>query len=333
MTAAVMHRERRTARPFELPPSVGDLLKGVSLRFGDHTIEADGSLQWDDPDTFALQPVEIQWHPEETFDDFMTELSGVARYLDLDIGDLALVVTATTRYLGMLDIVETIPLNTFGIHRNTVDLRRSRPDAAGLLSGVRGGRIDAYLLLLTEQERTTLRPWRKGTWLAQAHFIIATDHDERLFRPVPLTGAVRHDLDLSAGVMRHVEISGPVWESYDPDAPPTVYLDAAILAEVAARPKEPVSRLLQAELACLFIRSVLAAAYAERREWRHRSWSDLQDSLLGRVVRAIVGPSQTVAYDAHLQGLADDGIERLASESESAVELMGSVRDGLRNGR
>lgn len=333
MTGVSLHWERRTARPFDLPPSIGDLLKGTSLRFGENTIEARGSLQWDDPTTFASQPVAITWHDEETFDDFKTELAGVAGYLDLDLRDLALVITATSRYLGMSNIVEIIPLDAFGVHRNTVDLRRSRPHAAGLSSGVRGGRIDTYLLLMTAQTPTALRPWRKGTWLARTHFTIATDHDERLFRPVALTGALRDEKALSSGVMRHVEISGSVWEPYDPDVPPTVYLDAAILADIAARPREPVSRLLQAELACTFIRSVLAVAYAERTEWKHLGWSGLRDSLLGRVVRAIVGQQTEAVYEAHLQRLAEDGIERLASESESAIELMGSVREGLRGGR
>ena len=330
-----MHDETRTTRPFSLPDEIEDLFTQTTLRFGKERVDAGASVLWEDPDTFGQQPVELTWCSGDIFDDFLDRLRRIAGTMAVGLGDLAFAITATTRYLGTHDVVAVIPLNTLHESGNAIDLRHHGPNAAGLCAGVRGGRIDAYLLLWKQRARTAaLQPWRKGTWLARTHFTIATDHDEHLFRPQPLTGAEREEEGLSPGVMRHVKIQGPVWEAYDPDHPPIVYVDADTLSEMAAHPREPVSRILQAELACVFLRSVLTAAYAQRSEWENGGWETLRDSLLGRVLRAIVGRSRTAAdYERELRLLARGGTERLASEGEAAVEVMSSVRDALRRGR
>lgn len=335
MINAYMHDETRTTRPFALPVDIDDLFAQTSLRFGKETVGAGASIVWEDPETYGQKPVELVWYPGDLFEDFLNRLQSIADALSVELGDLAFVVTATTRYLRVQDVVAVIPLDTLDESSNTVDLLHCKPDAAGLGSGVRGGRIDAYLLLWKQLERTAaLRPWRKGTWLVRTHFTIATDHEESLFRPLPLTTTEREEEGLSPGVMRHVKIRTPVWEDYDPDHPPIVYVDADTLSEMAAHPKDPVSRILQAELACVFLRSVLTAAYARRSEWENGGWETVRDSLLGRVLRAIVGRSRPARdYERELRLLAQGGTERLASEGEAAVEVMRSVRDALRGGR
>lgn len=330
-----MHDETRTTRPFALPVDIDDLFMQTNLRFGKEKVDAGASVLWEDPDTYGQKPVELTWYSGDLFEDFLDRLRSVAEALAVELGDLAFAITTTTRYLGIQDVVAVIPLDTLDESGNVVDLRHRKPDAAGLSSGVRGGRIDAYLLLWKQQKQTAaLRPWRKGTWLARTHFTIATDHEESLFLPQPLTDTERKEEGLSPGVMRHVKIQGPVWEDYDPDHPPIVYVDADTLSEMEAHPKDPVSRILQAELACVFLRSVLTAAYAQRDEWENGGWETVRGSLLGRVLRAIVGRSRPAReYERELRRLAQGGAERLASEGEAAVEVMSSVRDALRGSR
>lgn len=327
-----MHRETRHVRPFVVPTILEDLFEATVLRFGEETVEAGHILHWDYPDAYASQPVILAWSKDGEFEDFRTALRQGAEEMGIPQNELALVVTATTRYLGVLDIVAMLPVADLRGTHDTVDLRRLKPNAAGLLSGVRGGRVDVYLLLSRQREQRVLEPWRKGTWLSHTWFTIATDREESLFRPLPLNGEMRTELGLSEGVLRHVVMAGDVWEPYDPDNSPVLYFDANTLNDVAARPRDPVSRLVQAELVCVFLRGVLAQAYADREEWRNMDWGELRDSLLGRVIQAVVGRSRAAAeYEAHLAQLEREGPERLASECESAVGLLEPIQRAFGN--
>lgn len=327
-----MHRETRPVRPFVVPAILADLFEATVLRFGEETVEAGHTLQWDYPDAYASQPVILAWSKDGEFEGFRDALIQGAEEMDIPQNDLALVVTATTRYLGVLDIVAILPVADLHGTQGTVDLRRLQPNPAGLLSGVRGGRVDVYLLLLRQRKRKALEPWRKGTWLSHTRFTIATDREESLFRPLPLDRDVRAELGLSEGVLRHVVVGGNVWEPYDPDNSPVLYFDADTLSDVAARPRDPVSRIIQAELVCVFLRGVFAQAYADRDEWRNMDWGDLRESLLGRAVQAVVGRSKTAAqYQAHLAQLDQEGPEHLSSECESAVGLMGPIQQAFGN--
>lgn len=326
-----MNRERRIARPYrDISRSLTDALDSAVLVFGDKRIPANSRHQWDDSANYGEQAVILEWRTDDDPQAFLTTLREGCSESGLPLDGLALVVTATSRYLGFVDILFNRRLDELDQLDPALDLRAEKDDAAAWKTSVRGCRVDAYLLLSRTLQEQPLRPWRKGVWLSKASFVVATDYTKSLFRPTKLDADQRKRLDLSAQVLRHVRLPESVWEEYDPEEPPEVYLDEEIMALVAAQPKALSSRLAQAELVYVFLRSVLTDAYVRRDEWKELEWGDIANSLLGKVLRAIAGRRAPAAECARLMDdLATGHLERLVSECEGATEIRALLRGGF----
>ena len=327
-----MNRERRLARPFAgLSRSLTDALDGAALRFGDRIVPADARLQWEDPDRYGEQDLLLEWRASGTMSDFRADLRRGCSESDLPPDALALVVTATSRYLGFVDVLVAHSLDDLDELEPTLDLRAERPDAAAWRTSARGCRVDAYLLLSRALPEEPLRPWRKGVWLSRAGFTVATDYAESLFRPRRLDDRARTRFGLSAQVLRYVRLPDNIWDEYEADDPPEAYLDAEIMDEIAARPRALAARLAQVELAQVFLRSVLADACLNREQWKDREWREIEKSLLGKVIRAICGKGASSKDCARwMDELAGGNLEKVVSESEGATEIRSLLHDALR---
>lgn len=326
-----MNRERRIARPYRgISRSLTDALDSAVLVFGDERVPANSRLQWDDSANYGEQAVLLEWRTDDDPQAFLTTLREGCSESGLPLDGLALVVTATSRYLGFVDILFNRRLDELDQLDPALDLRAGKSDAASWETSVRGCRVDAYLLLSRTLQEQPLRPWRKGVWLSKASFVVATDYTETLFRPTKLDAIQRKRLGLSAQVLRHVRLPESVWEEYDREEPPEVYLDEEIMALITAQPKALSSRLAQAELAYVFLRSILTEAYVKRDEWKELEWSDIANSLLGKVLRAISGKRAPAAECASLMDdLAAGHLEKLVSECEGATEIRSLLRGGF----
>lgn len=326
-----MNRERRIARPYrDISRSLTDALDSAVLVFGDERVPANSRLQWDDSANYGEQAVILEWRTDDDPQAFLTTLREGCAESGLPLDGLALVVTATSRYLGFVDILFNRRLDELDQLDPTLDLRAEKDDAAAWETSVRGCRVDAYLLLSRTLQEQPLRPWRKGVWLSKSSFTVATDYTKSLFRPTKLDAIQRKRLDLSAQVLRHVRLPESVWEEYDPEEPPEVYLDEEIMALIAAQPKALSSRVAQAELIYVFLRSVLTEAYVKRDEWNGLEWSEIANSLLGKVLRAISRRGASAAERAKLMDdLAAGRLEKLVSECEGATEIRSLLRGGF----
>lgn len=327
-----MNRERRLARPFAgLSPSLTEALDGAALRFGDRIVPADARLQWEDPDRYGEQDILLEWRASGTMSDFRADLRRGCSESGLPADSVALVVTATSRYLGFVDVLAFHSLEDLDELEPALDLRAERPDAAAWKTGVRGCRVDAYLLLSRALREEPLRPWRKGVWLSRAGFTVATDFTESLFRPRRLDDRARTRFGLSSQVMRYMRLPENIWDDYEPDDPPEAYLDADIMDEINARPRALASRIAQVELAQVFLRSVLAEACLNREHWHDREWPEIEKSLLGKVLRAICGKSASPEECTRwMDELASGNLERVVAESEGATEIRSLLHDALR---
>lgn len=327
-----MNRERRLARPFAgLSPSLTEALDGTALRFGDRTVPADARLQWEDPDRYGEQDIFLAWCPPGRMSDFRANLRRGCSESSLPPDSLALVVTATSRYLGFVDVLVVHSLDDLDELEPEMDLRAEKPDAAAWRTSTRGCRVDAYLLLSRALHEEPLRPWRKGVWLSRAGFTVATDYTESLFRPRRLDDRARTRFGLSAQVMRYVRLPDNIWDEYEADDPPEAYLDAEIMDEIAARPRALASRIAQVELVQVFLHSVLADACLNREHWKDREWPEIEKSLLGKVLRAICGKGASAKECAHrMDELAGGHLERVVAESEGATEIRSLLHDALR---
>ncbi len=329
-----MNRETREARPFRIPEPAEGVFDAAVLRFGGKTCEADSRLLWEASESYAQQPVVLEWCPETGFDGFRGKLRQAAAELEGVWGKpapLALMVTVTSRYLSLMDRVFEHRLDRLDSLERILDLGSGERRPAGLRTGSRGGRVDAYLLLDERAPKKVLSPWRKGTWLPRVRFTIATEYAKDLFRPRPLTAAGRKELGLTPEAVRHVRFHESTWEQNDPE-PPELYLDSDLYDEFANRPKAPISRSMQTELAGFFLRAVLTDACGNRGEWEDREWGELRDSLLGRVVRTIAGKKAPVRRcEDWLNELRYGNLEKTISAAEGAIGMRSVMLEAIRD--
>ena len=315
-----MNREIREVRP--VPKSLERILESAILRFGSEELPAGGRLVWEDPETYARQPVSIEWARPEDFGLWREKLRRGAADLGIALDSLALIVSVSSRYLGFTDLV---------FERSVADLDPivglSPSDAVGLRSPSRGAQVNVWLAV--SRKIRTSRRYRKGTWLARANFTITTDIGPGLFRITPLDDETRPRLNLGKEVLRYVRFDEvhEIWDSYDRERPPEVYLDADILAAITRNPKSPVSVLLQIELTCVVMRAVLARAVAHRSSLEDHTWSDLKDSLVGRVIALTVGKDRPRhEYEDRLGKIRSGDLEDLAAHCEDAIELRSTLK-------
>lgn len=304
------------------------------LVFGEKRVPADARLQWNDAETYHDQAVSLEWRADDDPHAFLSGLREGCVESGLPPDGLALVVTATSRYLGFVDILFNRPLDELDELDPALDLRSEKPDAAAWETGVRGCRVEAYLLLSRTLRERPLRPWRKGVWLSKASFTVATDYTESLFRPRKLDAIQRKRFGLSQQVLRYVRLPESVWKEYDPEEPPEVYVDEEVLTQIAAQPKTLPSRLAQAELAYVFLRSVLTDAHVNREEWKELEWGEIANSLLGKVLRAVAGKSASAAECTRwMDTLGTRNWESVVAECEGVTEIRALLRDAFRDGR
>lgn len=323
-----MNRERRLARPFAgISKALTEALNEAVLHFGNGRIKAGARLHWQDSDSYPAQTVLLEWCPSGNFEDFQAELRLGCRESELSPDALALVVTATSKYLGFVDELVRHSLDKLDALQSVLDLRVESPDAAAWQTSIRGCRIDAYLLLARQIEEKRLRPWRKGVWLSRATFTIKADHTAALYELKRLDGVARDRFELSARVVRYINLPDRIWEDDAMEQIPELYLDADILDRIDARPNAMESQVAQAELVNLFLRSVLTDAHINRDEWRSYEWKEIETSILGRVLRSISG---TEASDRECtrwkNELSDGNLEKVLSECEGVTNFRALLR-------
>ena len=323
-----MNRERRLARPFTgISKALTDALKATVLHFGSGRIKSGARLHWQNSDRYAEQPVLLEWRPADSFADFQAKLRLGCLESGLPADALALLVTATSRYLGFVDELVRHPVDQLDALDSVINLRTEKPDAAAWRTAVRGCRIDAYLLLSRELEEKRLRPWRKGVWFSRATFTVKADHAAALYVLRRLDRVARDRFELSERVVRYINLPDRIWEDDANEQIPELYLDADILDRIEARPNAMDGQIAQAELVNLFLRSVLTDAYIHRDEWRSCEWEEIETSILGRVLRSISGPGVSDReYTRWKNELSDGNLERVLSECEGVTDFRSLLR-------
>lgn len=323
-------KEVRTIRPFAVPGVLARALGGSVLHFGDLSCPADSSISLDlDPHTYAMRPVHLEWAPnEEEFEAFKGHLTEGVSSMDVSPAALSLVVEASTPYLKRVDLVLAHPLSEIeGLER--VSSLTDRRRAAAFEAGHHGCVVDAFVLLNQDVERRALRPWRKGTWLARVKFALTTDIARAMFRPFPLDDETRDRLGLPAKTIRYFDMGDhdPL-EPYDAQPnEPVLYVDEDLLAELTASSNTPASIGLQLQLALDFIAAVVHDA-SRREALEDLSLADLEDSLLGRVLRVTAGSSREDDQKILLGWVRSDP-GKVVAKAEHTIDLQKRLIESL----
>lgn len=317
-----MSRETRTVRPFH-SGSLENALDGVRFRFGDEECEPGGSMLVDDPETFARNRGEIIWAPTDHFAEFKRRIRESTATSDVDPSALGLLVTASTTFIRRTQIVLLRSLNDLeSLDRVTPITHSERPIA--LRTGFHGAVVEVYVLLLRRLPRRPLQPWRKGTWLARAKFTIDVDRGTELFRLTPLDNEKRAELGIPEKALRYVDLEDyDLLEPFGNSEPPRFYVDERWLAHLSARHSSPVGVALQAQLVLDFIAAVMwqGAVNAAELEVDTRSWDDVEDSLLGRVLRFAAGPSASAEDKQMLLKTARTKPEQVLAKVEHVIDI------------
>jgi len=278
-----MSRERRVVPPYRLPPGLAGVLDDAVFRLGDLECSAGGRVIV--PDRSDFQEHRGCLRLADDHQEFLTNLGSGLDALGLEPGDVALFVLCQSVYLGLSEQrwYGVGDVKRFGGELDLSDCRTLR-------AGNRGARVRVYVILARHLERSDLRPWRKGTWLARTEFLLQTDWMGSLFRPIPLSDAVREELGLPAGALRYVQFA-----DYDPLAPdedanrPQFYVDESLLARINASGSGPAGKLAQIQLAFDLVTAIVHRSSGALRENDLPAWADIQETLLGRVLRIAAG--------------------------------------------
>ena len=305
------------------------MLQKAVLRFGSDTCKAGGRITILDPELHVRKRAEIQWTPDdESFEAFRRTLAEGAVADGFDRSGLTLLVLATTPYLKITNVVHEISCANLDAMARVVALTEPKRPAA-FCAPHHGATVDVFLLLSRALEPLPLRPWRRGTWLARETFSIATERSQRLFHPRPLDDETRKQFGLPRKTMRYVRMDdvNPL-EPYDAGAI-DLYVDRELLDDLSARARSPVSLAMQLQLAQDVIAAIVHASAARASDLKGRTWTDLGDSLLARVLRiaAKAGPS----HEQLLREVTADPAKVIA-HAESALDVLVRTREAVRDG-
>ena len=179
-----MNRETRTVRPFIVAGRLASALEDVRFNLGSVSCEPDGRILMQDPDEYLRAEPVLTWAQDDpAFDGFRGALTEEIAKNRIEPVAASLIVTAHAPYLKLTDLVFSHPLSELSSLSRALTLRGDRRPAA-LRANTHGAVITAYIALNREMpDAGSLRPWRKGTWLARAVF--------RLRRTCPLYSSVR----------------------------------------------------------------------------------------------------------------------------------------------
>ena len=324
-----MSSETRTVRPFAISRTLTNVLSSAVFRFGGDKCEAGGRITVLEPELHVQKRAEIQWtSDDQSFGTFRKALVESAAADGFDPPALALLVTAATPYLKITNVVyQESCMNLDAMPRVVALTEPDRPEV--FCAPHHGATVHVFLLLARALEPMPLRPWRRGTWLARETFRIATEESQRLFHPKPLDDETRKEFGLPRKTMRYVRMDDvdPL-EPYDGEAL-DLYVDRELLDDLSARPRSPVSQATQLQLAQDVIAAVVHAAAARGSDLKGRTWTDLGESLLARVLR--IAAKAGVSQEQLLREVTDEPAKVIAY-AESALDVLVRTREAVRNG-
>jgi hypothetical protein len=287
-----VNSEQREIRPYPRAQLVQSTLESCRLGVGEYLLEPGDSLDVRAVD-YATQHVELHLAVNEhELEALQEDLVRHVAALELDPDDVELVVITSTQRLKLAEI----PWRTSLAHLHAEPTRimlaapHHRPDSFDAPFG--GVRIDLYCLLSRQLSPLPLRPWRKGTWLADLRWELRSAVREVGFTPVPLDDELRRQLNLDSGTMRYVEFDG---SALDPDIDESslmLYVDGGLLTAITSNPNTPGSRFLQRQLFLDAVRSILMQPHLSG-EIRSASYEEIQGSLLGRLIDMVAANGWT----------------------------------------
>ena len=332
-----MSLEQKEIRPFQSIEELDQFFEEMVLIVGDQAIPSGAGLRLEE-DEYLRCGVQLQLANDRgKLTDLHRTLSkkrdaSPLSALGLELENLELVVIARSPFLRIVDIIDRRPLAEVLNGESLVDVSGS-PRRDSLRSPRAGCEITAMVCLAETRAQMPLRPWRAGTWLAQATFMMSAASSFSGFTPKPMDAAKKNELKLPAATTRYITmgLASPLDHSIDENSL-QMYVDVELLALMSAMPRSRASKALQQQL---FVDSISAVVWAAR---DNRSdgvpdldtctWSEIEESLLGKIVKALAPKSADPKAQArgcsNLLDLLRSDPARFIARAEAVSGLLGS---------
>lgn len=271
----------RVVRPYVGLEPFERLVDLLVLRAGGEPALTGGRIVLE-PDAYRTVPMALEVASDERI--LAKELEGLRDACDelgVELRDLELVVTASSRYLRRVDLLTRVTLDSLSPSISLASGERPLT----LRTARTGARVEVFVCLARTIDQRPLRPWRRGTWLARASFSIVGADGGGLFRLRPLDEHDRLRLGLPKGCARFVELTGSATQPGSDESTVTVWLDPGLLGRLSLQPDTPAARAFQIETFLDVVRAVLARARDEG--LRHATIEALQHSLFLDVLESL----------------------------------------------
>ena len=321
-----MSSESREIRPFNAQ-SLAHLFDGACLKLDSLECRPNRTVHLDDANISHRTNARLELAPEAGLAEFKRTLVNGAADAGVSASELALLVTASTFYLKITDMVEH-SLADLSVLPRVIDLAEAR----ALQASTSGAVVHAYVVLSKTLPRQPLKPWRKGAWLARSEFKLSTRNQVSPFRWACLDDEARARFNLPSQTMRYVHMSDhePL-EPFGASDQPEFYVDERLLEELSARPNTWVSKALQEQFAIDFMTAVIVAASSKLAgESSNETFEELEESLTGRVIKMIAGARSSDAELDKLVRLIRNDSARLIALAENSNDLLKTQLANLR---
>lgn len=316
-----MSRETRIQRPFKESDDLQRALDLAMFEMGAQRCSGGERIVIQTADDFLHSEPQIAWaEDDEGMEEFLRLLRSGVTQSGIAAGDLGLVVVASSGYLKIADICFQVPLDKCEGLARTASFAECRPRA--LQASTHGASVEAYIVLLGEQRRDGLKPWRRGTWLAHSKFRVSlAKTEDSIFQPKRLTDEIRKEYGLPAQAVRYFHLDDADPFAAD-EGQPSLFVDEDLLTRLHSEGRSARSQALQAQLVCDFVNGIVREAAARVREGEDgQTWSEVEDSLIGRVIRLAIGAgASTDQYEDALRLVKTDP-GKLMAQVEHAVGL------------
>ena len=347
-----MSSETREFRPFEVDSRLIESIRGASLRFGDMTCRADGSLRVEDR-SFVQRPASIVWSADQGFEEFKRDLRVGSMDCGFDPSLLALIVTVRSGYLKHNETVVNVPLSCLDQLDRQTPLTKALDGSRrfAFLADSHGATVEVFIALRMTLEPRPLRAWRKATWLAKSSFRIRCQDDNTLFRPMPLDEEKRNELNRRDAPLRgrraryanttyFVEFDSGCDLSADlsDTEVPILWVDQELLTTLDQFPSSPVAELIQHQMVMQLISSVVyefnrrAAGTGPEGvdvELDTRTFTEVKGSIIGRIARLIAGAQASDAQRTDVIQMMRTNPLVAVAWAEDVIGLRASLMAGL----
>lgn len=313
-------QEGRIVRPFQGLDPVEALCKGIRLSINSRVSEGGTKRE-------RLSDQELA-HSELTISFGFTQgqLIDAIEHSGVHEVDLALVVIARAKTYRLARTIYMCPLGS-GLLPERLEIDRS---ADPFIFGDQGGfDIRVAIVLTSELQPQSLRPSRRGTWLARHDFFLRPEGDIKGFSLNPLTPEIRslHGIPDETLTFVNIEVDDLLEVDSLLDAV-TVYVDEEALRFIHSDEKDLWSVFLQASVAVEILVVLLTVAASPPESGSFDVANLNGDTGLGRLI-ARVGRELSMNKMGLLQ-MAKDSPAELRAQIEALLGLKSAALQALK---